>query len=64
MIGTSVALRVDRSMSSELMAQCLQKLDVDAVLLPPVILEQMSHNEAYVEILKRLKIVAFGGGML
>ncbi|KAH8652129.1 hypothetical protein BX600DRAFT_386479 [Xylariales sp. PMI_506] len=60
--GTPVAFGVDRPMSSDIIFQCLNHLDVEGVMLPPVILEQMSRNKSHIEALKSLKMVVFGGG--
>lgn len=59
----SVAFGVDRPISSDLMMQSLENLNVDSTVLPPSILEDMSHDEAAIKTLKKLKTVGFGGGM-
>jgi hypothetical protein len=53
---------VDRPLSADLVLDCLNNMDVESVLLPPVILEQMIQDEKYVKVLQSLKMVWFGGG--
>lgn len=55
---------IDRPISPSLIAQCLEYVDVDSVMLPPVIVEHMTFNEAHLAALKKLKVIAFGGGTL
>ncbi|KAI1078021.1 nonribosomal peptide synthetase [Whalleya microplaca] len=63
--GTPTALGLaDRPLSSDLIAECLENLDVEGVLLPPAILEDMSQSDYYVKALAKLNMVAFGGGNL
>ncbi|KAI1268957.1 hypothetical protein F5Y18DRAFT_414912 [Xylariaceae sp. FL1019] len=54
----------DRPLSPDLVVGCLKNLDVQAALIPPVILEYMSLNPVAVQALLPLKMVAFGGGEL
>lgn len=49
-------------MSSDLVVDCLKNLDVEAALLPPALLEDMSQDSAYIQTLKKLKFLLFGGG--
>lgn len=51
-----------KQLSPELVVQCLSNTNANAALLPPSILEDMSQEEKWVELLARLKFVAFAGG--
>ncbi|ROV98684.1 hypothetical protein VMCG_06712 [Cytospora schulzeri] len=63
--NTPVSLGIsDRPVSSDLVIQSLEKLDADAVLLPPAVIEEMSQTEEGTKALTKLKVVAFGGGNL
>ncbi|KAI1097853.1 hypothetical protein F4804DRAFT_326332 [Jackrogersella minutella] len=63
--GNPVALGIiDRPLSSDLVVECLKNLDVEGILLAPIILEQMSQNAHHIESLSRLKMVIFGGSSL
>ncbi|KAK7972485.1 Non-canonical non-ribosomal peptide synthetase [Apiospora saccharicola] len=44
--------------------KCLKHAQVESVLLPPFILEEMSRREDSVHVLAKLSFVAFGGGTL
>lgn len=57
-----VALGVEKPLSTDSVLECLQYLDVEAVMLPPAILEDMSQEEASINALKKQKAVIFGGG--
>lgn len=57
-----VVFCVDRPLSPDLVLDCLNNLDVESTLLPPVILEYMSLDVKYVKALQRLNLVWFGGG--
>jgi hypothetical protein len=60
---TPVAFGIpDTMLSSDLAMNCLDNLDVEATVLPPSILEEMCTSERCIISLKRLKVVAFGGG--
>jgi thioester reductase-like protein len=60
-----VALGIgDRPLSSDMAVQCLKYADVDSVLLPPAILEELSQSKESVDVLKDLAYVTFGGGNL
>ncbi|EQK99859.1 Male sterility, NAD-binding protein [Ophiocordyceps sinensis CO18] len=63
--GQAIALGIpERPLNSELVIQCLAKSGADAALLPPSILEELSHSEEGIEMLRRLNFVSFGGGAL
>ncbi|KAI1103844.1 acetyl-CoA synthetase-like protein [Jackrogersella minutella] len=63
--GTPIALGIgDRPLSIELVLECLDHVDVEGVMLPPAMLEEMSHNEEYIRPLAKLSLVTFGGGNL
>ncbi|KAI1406984.1 hypothetical protein F5Y13DRAFT_207076 [Hypoxylon sp. FL1857] len=55
---------IDRPLSSDLVIECLDNLDVELVVLPPSILEDMSQSEEGITALKKLNMVSFGGGSL
>ncbi|KAH9998549.1 nonribosomal peptide synthetase [Xylariaceae sp. FL0662B] len=60
--GNPVALGiVERPLSPDLVVECLDHLDVEGILLPPAILEQMSQSTRYIQSLVKLKMVIFGG---
>lgn len=60
---TAIALGIpDKPLSSDLVLECLDNLEADAVVLPPVMLEEMSHSKENMGALSKLNIVAFGGG--
>lgn len=54
----------ERPLSSDLVMECLDKLDVESALLPPAIIEEISQSEEGLDALTRLNVVAFGGGNL
>ncbi|KXJ87371.1 hypothetical protein Micbo1qcDRAFT_216469 [Microdochium bolleyi] len=54
----------DRPVSADLAHDCIAHAGVDAVLLPPSVLEQMSQVPEHVEALSSLNMVVFGGGPL
>ncbi|KAK4185156.1 putative dehydrogenase [Podospora australis] len=54
----------DRPLSSVMVMECLHHADVDSVILPPAILEELSQDQASLDALKRLQWVGFGGGNL
>ncbi|KAI1762681.1 acetyl-CoA synthetase-like protein [Hypoxylon sp. FL1150] len=54
----------DRLLSTDLVAECLEYADVESAILPPAILEAMSHNEDHIRLLAKLNIVTFGGATL
>ncbi|KAI1380798.1 nonribosomal peptide synthetase [Hypoxylon crocopeplum] len=63
--GNPIAIGLpDRPLSSDSVVECLDNLDVEGILLPPAILEEMSQSAHYTQSLSKLKIVAFGGGDL
>ncbi len=52
----------DRPLSADMMQECLKYSDVDAVILPPAILEDMSQSEEATNLLQKMAYVGFGGG--
>lgn len=52
----------ERPLSIDLVIECLENADVEGVMLPPAMLEEMSHSEENTQALAKLKIVTFGGG--
>jgi hypothetical protein len=52
----------DRPLSADMAMECLKHAEVDSVLLPPAILEELSQMQGAVEVLKKTSYVAFGGG--
>lgn len=62
-LGSPVALGLPgRPLSVDVVADCLHHAGVESALLPPVILEEMSHDPEHTKALARLNIVVFGGG--
>ncbi len=51
-----------RPLSAEMAEDCLKHADVDAVVLPPAILEELSQSQKSMEALRKLAYVGFGGG--
>ncbi|KAI1453837.1 hypothetical protein F4805DRAFT_354992 [Annulohypoxylon moriforme] len=61
--GTPIAFGIgERPLSIDLVIDCLENVDVEGVMLPPAMLEEMSHSDEYIQSLAKLKIVTFGGG--
>ncbi|KAL2129416.1 hypothetical protein VTI74DRAFT_7827 [Chaetomium olivicolor] len=54
----------DRPLSGDMVIGCLKNADVDSVLLPPAILEELSQSKESIDVLNKLSYVAFGGGNL
>lgn len=54
----------NRPLSADMVMECLEYADADAVVVPPVILEELSQEQEYMDVLKELAFVAFGGGKL
>ena len=52
-----------RPITADLMNQCLKHSGADAVFMPPSIVDDMALVPEYIETLKGLKYVAWGGGM-
>ena len=52
----------DRPLTADLVSESLKNLDVEATMLPPAILEDLSLDEQAVKELAKLKAVAMGGG--
>ncbi|KAI1503048.1 hypothetical protein F5X99DRAFT_376604 [Biscogniauxia marginata] len=62
---TPMALSLpDRPLSSDLVVDCLNTLNVGGTVLPPVVLEDMSQYDRCVQALAKLEMVAFGGSNL
>ena len=51
-----------RPITADLMHQCLQHSGADAVFMPPSVVDDMALVPEYIETLKKLKFVAWGGG--
>ncbi|KAK8016859.1 Non-canonical non-ribosomal peptide synthetase FUB8 [Apiospora rasikravindrae] len=63
--GKPIALGIsDKPLSSDLVVESLKNLDVEAAVLPPAILEDMSLDEEATKALAKLHAVGFGGGNL
>ncbi|KAL1836051.1 hypothetical protein VTK73DRAFT_5219 [Phialemonium thermophilum] len=61
--GAPVALSLsDRPLTADVALACIAHSGADAVILPPVILEEMSHSPEQTRALSRLNFVLFGGG--
>ena len=58
-IGLSVP---GRPLSSDLVIECLQNFNADGVILPPILLEELSQSKESMDVLARMNMVAFGGG--
>ncbi|SPO06339.1 related to nonribosomal peptide synthetase MxcG (component of the myxochelin iron transport regulon) [Cephalotrichum gorgonifer] len=60
-----VALAIpEKPLSSDLTLECLTSLKPDSVMMPPVILEDISQSKESMNVLSKLNFVAFGGGSL
>lgn len=58
-----VALGIpDRPLSSDLVIECIKYADVESAFLPPVILEEISHDPEQTKSMAKMNIVCFGGG--
>ena len=58
-----IALSVpERPLSVDLVLECLANLDNDAVVLPPILLEEMSQSQEAMAALSKMNVVAYGGG--
>ncbi|KAK6082367.1 nonribosomal peptide synthetase [Seiridium cupressi] len=62
--GSPVAFSVERPLSSDLVVESLNHIDVEAALLPPAILEDMSQDDGCIKALQKLNFIPFGGGSL
>lgn len=63
--GTPVALGIsDRPLTAELIVDTLNHVDVQAMLLAPAVIEDMSQTEEGIAALAKLNAVCFGGGNL
>lgn len=58
-IGLSVT---GRPLSSDLVIECLENFKADGVILPPILLEELSQSKEGLNVLSRMNMVAFGGG--
>lgn len=52
----------DRPLSADMAIESMKYAEVDSAVLPPAILEELSHTQESTDILKRMSYVAFGGG--
>lgn len=58
-----IALSIpERPLSSDIVLESLNFLEADGIILPPVILEEMSQSKERMAALSRLNAVVFGGG--
>lgn len=58
-----IALSIpERPLSSDLVLECLDFLDADGIILPPIILEEISQSKESMDIISQMNVVAFGGG--
>lgn len=58
-----VALPIpDKPLTSDMVVECIDNVEPDATLLPPVILEEISQSAEHMKALAKLNVVAFGGG--
>lgn len=62
--GSPCAFSVERPLSSNLVVETLNHLDVESALLPPAILEDMSQDDTCIKSLQKLNFILFGGGKL
>ncbi|KAI0405456.1 nonribosomal peptide synthetase [Xylaria palmicola] len=51
-------------LTADLAVECLNTLDFDGAVFPPVVLEDLSCNEDHMQLLARLNMVVFGGSSL
>ncbi|KAK4234165.1 hypothetical protein C8A03DRAFT_18878 [Achaetomium macrosporum] len=62
---TPAALGIgDRPLSAEMVEEYLKYADVDSIVLPPALLEELSQSDKSIEALAKLSYVGFGGGNL
>ncbi|KAL2151784.1 hypothetical protein VTH82DRAFT_6882 [Thermothelomyces myriococcoides] len=54
----------DRPLSADLALECLKYAEVDSVVLPPAILEELGQTQQAIDALRGQSFVAFGGGNL
>jgi hypothetical protein len=58
-----VALGIgDRPLSADIAVECLKYADVDAIVLAPAIVEELSQSQESTDVLKKLAYVCLGGG--
>ncbi len=60
---TSILGIAEKPLSVDLVVECLENVNFQAIFLPPSILEDASHSEDSMSKLSRLDMVVFGGGM-
>ncbi|KAK3492004.1 uncharacterized protein B0T23DRAFT_404154 [Neurospora hispaniola] len=62
---TPAALGIgERPLSSDLVLDYIEYADVEGMVLPPAILEELSQDEKAIQSLQKLNFVSFGGGNL
>ncbi|KAK0625127.1 hypothetical protein B0T17DRAFT_493095 [Bombardia bombarda] len=62
---TPVALGVgDRPLSTDMVIEEIKYADVESVVLPPAILEEISQSDEQIKVLRKLHYAMFGGGNL
>ncbi|KAI0913540.1 hypothetical protein F4823DRAFT_622138 [Ustulina deusta] len=61
---TSILGIAEKPLSVDLVVECLENVNFQAIFLPPSILEDASHSEDSMSKLSRLDMVVFGGGNL
>ncbi|KAI1750591.1 nonribosomal peptide synthetase [Xylaria castorea] len=54
----------DVALSADFVVECLMNMDVESAILPPSLLEDVSQSDEGMAVLKKLNMVAFGGGNL
>lgn len=58
-----VALGIgDRPLTADMAVESLQYADVNSIVLPPAVLEELSQSQDSIDALSRLSYVGFGGG--
>ncbi|KAI8634247.1 acetyl-CoA synthetase-like protein [Xylariaceae sp. FL1651] len=63
--GLSTVLGIgERALSSDLVIECLENVDIQGAILPPSILEDISQSKRSMAVLSKLSGVIFGGGDL
>ncbi|KAI0200561.1 hypothetical protein F4808DRAFT_460671 [Astrocystis sublimbata] len=61
---TTVLTIHEKPLSADLALACIENVDFQAILLPPSVLEDITHSEESISKLKKLKLIVFGGGHL
>ncbi|RYC63917.1 hypothetical protein CHU98_g2299 [Xylaria longipes] len=54
----------DTALSADFVVECLMNMNAESAILPPSLLEDISQSEEGMAVLKKLNMVAFGGGNL